>query len=407
MSVDPVDECTFWYTQEYYSATSAADWATRIGSFKIPTCSKGPTGTVQGTVTSGGGSPLQGATVHVGAFSATTNSSGFYQIAVAPGDYDVYAEAFGYTPSTPVPVNVVEDETDVVDIVLTSTSSATVDGYVTDLGHGFPVYSKITITRPPAVPVAVLYTSAWTGYYEVTLPIGYTYDFTVEAMVPYYKSEVRPISVISADQTQSFALAPASGNPGYGACKLTGGINEDFRATSRPRAGRCQHRWRPACGSRAPGQPHRWRRQLRHRRLRCVRLGPTMADPDLAGHRPDRQGQRRHPVQVRLLQRDLTGRHGYVEVSNDGGVTWTTVKTFNASDRGPRTVLMDVTAQLANPANARIRFRFVSGWGWWWQVDNVQTMVPPPPASAGIPVDPELRRLHRSGLAGHLVAGRL
>ena len=116
-----------------------------------------------------------------------------------------------------------------MDIVLTSTASATVDGYVTDIGHGFPVYSKITITRPPAVPVAVLYTSAWSGYYEVVLPIGYTYDFTVEAMVPNYKSEVRPISVISADQTQNFALAPASGNPGYGACKLTGGINEDFR----------------------------------------------------------------------------------------------------------------------------------------------------------------------------------
>ena len=111
MTVDPVDECTFWFTQEYYSATSAANWATRIGSFKIPTCSKGPTGTVQGTVTSGGGSALQGATVHVGAYTTTTNSLGFYQIAVPPGDYDVYAEMFGYTPSTPVSVNVVEDET--------------------------------------------------------------------------------------------------------------------------------------------------------------------------------------------------------------------------------------------------------------------------------------------------------
>ena len=38
-----------------------------------------------------------------------------------------------------------------------------------------------------------------------------------------------------------------------------------------------------------------------------------------------------------------------------------------------------MTAQLANAANARIRFFFQSAWGYWFQVDDVQTMVPPPP----------------------------
>ncbi len=36
--VDPVDDCTFWYTQEYYAATSEAGWQTRIGSFSFPNC---------------------------------------------------------------------------------------------------------------------------------------------------------------------------------------------------------------------------------------------------------------------------------------------------------------------------------------------------------------------------------
>jgi subtilase family serine protease len=36
--VDPVDDCTFWYTQEYYAATSEAGWRTRIGSFSLPGC---------------------------------------------------------------------------------------------------------------------------------------------------------------------------------------------------------------------------------------------------------------------------------------------------------------------------------------------------------------------------------
>jgi uncharacterized repeat protein (TIGR01451 family) len=37
MSVDPVDDCTFWYVGEYY-ATSGSNWQTRIGSFRFPGC---------------------------------------------------------------------------------------------------------------------------------------------------------------------------------------------------------------------------------------------------------------------------------------------------------------------------------------------------------------------------------
>ena len=37
MSVDPVDDCTFWYTTEYM-ATTGTNWQTRIGSFKLPNC---------------------------------------------------------------------------------------------------------------------------------------------------------------------------------------------------------------------------------------------------------------------------------------------------------------------------------------------------------------------------------
>jgi hypothetical protein len=35
MTVDPVDDQTFWYTQEYYDSTSSFNWRTRIGSFKL------------------------------------------------------------------------------------------------------------------------------------------------------------------------------------------------------------------------------------------------------------------------------------------------------------------------------------------------------------------------------------
>ncbi len=38
LTVDPVDDCTFWYTQEYYSTNSSFNWRTRILNFKFDTC---------------------------------------------------------------------------------------------------------------------------------------------------------------------------------------------------------------------------------------------------------------------------------------------------------------------------------------------------------------------------------
>jgi len=42
LNVDPVDDCTFWYVNEYYTlagqVSSTAGWQTRIGSFKLPGC---------------------------------------------------------------------------------------------------------------------------------------------------------------------------------------------------------------------------------------------------------------------------------------------------------------------------------------------------------------------------------
>ena len=46
MNVDPADDCTFWYVNEYYTLagqnSSTAGWQTRIGSFKLPGCGPKP-----------------------------------------------------------------------------------------------------------------------------------------------------------------------------------------------------------------------------------------------------------------------------------------------------------------------------------------------------------------------------
>jgi hypothetical protein len=40
MTVDPVDDCTFWYVDEYLASdqTTSPDWNTRIANFKASTC---------------------------------------------------------------------------------------------------------------------------------------------------------------------------------------------------------------------------------------------------------------------------------------------------------------------------------------------------------------------------------
>lgn len=42
MSIDPSDDCTFWYANEYYTLagqqSSTAGWQTRIASFRLPSC---------------------------------------------------------------------------------------------------------------------------------------------------------------------------------------------------------------------------------------------------------------------------------------------------------------------------------------------------------------------------------
>ena len=39
MSVDPIDDCTFWYTQQYIATTGSFTWRTRIANFKFDNCS--------------------------------------------------------------------------------------------------------------------------------------------------------------------------------------------------------------------------------------------------------------------------------------------------------------------------------------------------------------------------------
>ncbi|HEV7810137.1 MAG TPA: putative Ig domain-containing protein, partial [Candidatus Limnocylindrales bacterium] len=38
MTIDPTDDCTFWYAGQYLKADGTFNWSTRIGSFRFPGC---------------------------------------------------------------------------------------------------------------------------------------------------------------------------------------------------------------------------------------------------------------------------------------------------------------------------------------------------------------------------------
>ncbi len=46
MTIDPADDCTFWYTQEYSKITGTFSWSTRIANFKFAGCGGGGGGPV-------------------------------------------------------------------------------------------------------------------------------------------------------------------------------------------------------------------------------------------------------------------------------------------------------------------------------------------------------------------------
>ncbi|HTP08944.1 MAG TPA: Ig-like domain-containing protein [Anaerolineae bacterium] len=73
MTVDPVDDCTFWYTNMYFPV-QGTNWVTRIGSFKFPLC--GTTQTLTPTVTSLTSFPNPSAVGQSVMFTATVSATG-------------------------------------------------------------------------------------------------------------------------------------------------------------------------------------------------------------------------------------------------------------------------------------------------------------------------------------------
>ncbi|MCK6682857.1 MAG: S-layer homology domain-containing protein [Thermoanaerobaculia bacterium] len=240
MHVDPIDDCTFWYTQQYVATTASFSWNTRVGAFKFPTCvsAAAVNGAIQGTVTASG-MPVQGALVKVGAFTTSTDAAGFYSLPSIPaGTYAASAAKYGYNTATASPV-VTAGATTTQNFALTAATTVRLEGYVTDgTAHVYGLYARLSVTAGGLFPgLLTTYTDPLTGYYKIDLvPAvpGYPYTLVYESVYPGYNSRTFTPVALAANTVLNVPLTAQTGmcqTPGYQKSLVTPVFSENWDTT--------------------------------------------------------------------------------------------------------------------------------------------------------------------------------
>jgi hypothetical protein len=372
LQLDPTDGCTFWFTTEYLTQTSVADWHTRIGSFKFPNCTAGPHGDLTGTVTDAtNNQPIEGALVSTSSGSTTTDAQGQYQLTLPTGTYDVTFSAFGYSSETVNGVVITDGGTTTQNAALDPAPSVTLSGTVTDgSGHGWPLYARIEVAGTPIGPV---YTDPVTGQYSVEVPANATYSVKYTATLPGYQVVTDSVVVGGTDTTHDVAI-PIQANctaPGY---ELTAQLIEDFNQGMPPG-------WTITD---AIGAGQTWSFQDLGNRGNLTGGDGAFAIMDSDRFGPGMTQDTSLVTPTVNLSTVATPSVGFnedylrwpqdtnidVDVSIDGGTTWQNAfHEILVSRRGPRFTTVPIP-MAANQANVKVRWRYRSTFGFWWEVDN-------------------------------------
>ncbi|MGC4789578.1 S8 family serine peptidase [Micromonospora sp. DT178] len=338
----------------------------------------GDTGTLAGKVTDAAtGAPIAGATVTLtGAADRelTTGSDGTYSSLLPVGDYQVAVAAFGYQAKT-TPAAVARNATTTVDVALTAVPSVTVSGTVTDgSGHGWPLYAKVTVEGQSGVSD---YTTPVNGRYSLKLPAGTTYNLKVEPQYPGYQTVTKQVVVGTGNATANVAV-PVRTNacttaPGYRFG--SDGEYETFDGSTVP-AG-----W-SVVDHAASGQVWKFTDDGARGNLTGGTGNFAIVDSDEYGSGGKQDTSLVSPVvdltgvtaPVIRFNQDynwLGSDRADVDLSLDGGTTWTNVLRQAADVRGPKVTEVAIP-QAAGQAQARVRFRYYdASYEWWWGVDNV------------------------------------
>ncbi|WP_346539938.1 choice-of-anchor J domain-containing protein [Micromonospora sp. DPT] len=221
------------------------------------------------------------------------------------------------------------------------------------------------------------YTTPANGRYSFKLPTGATYSVKVEAKYPGYQTVTKEVVVGSGDVTNDVAV-PVNTNacttaPGYR--YGSDGVYQTFDGTTVP-AG-----W-SVVDHLGTGQIWEFTDTGARGNLTGGTGNFAVIDSDNYGSSGRQDTSLVSPVvdltgvaaPVVRFNQDynwLGSDRADVDLSLDGGTTWTNVLRQAADVRGPRVTEVPIP-QAAGQAQARVRFHYYDAqWEWWWQVDNV------------------------------------
>ncbi|MHA3704127.1 carboxypeptidase regulatory-like domain-containing protein [Jatrophihabitans sp. YIM 134969] len=345
----------------------------------------GPHGTLAGevTTTAAGHAPIAGAAVTAtrvdGTADATdratavTDADGHYDLTLSAGSWTVSASAYGSYDGTSATVTVTAGATTPADVTLKPRAVRTVSGRVTDAsGHGWALPATVTVDDVPGGPVTA---APATGRYTLALPAGRSYTLHVTAGLPGYLPVTRTVKVGAADVALDVPLtvdAAGVAAPGYET--RFDGRNQGFGAGAVPTG------WTVADTGDTPG----WR--FDDPRTRGNETGGSggfaIVDSDAAGSGHHQDSLLTGPVtdlhaadhptlQFSTYVNPYDGQDTTVELSVDGGSTWSTV--WNPAGTSS-TVSGVVSVPLPTAVHQRavqVRFHYTGTWATWWEVDDV------------------------------------
>ena len=345
-----------------------------VAAFRSP----GPHGHVAGTVTdSASGQPIAQASVSVtgtdGDATAITDASGRYDVTEAVGDHQVSVTAFGHVAQSRQ-VTVTDGRSSAGDFALTPQPLVTLSGRVSDAsGHGWPLYAKVTA---PGTPLPAVYTDPSTGRYSMRVPAHSAFSLHVQVEhIAGYDTADGAVSVDAADVARNLGVPVDQETctaPGY-EHRYAGLPAEPFESTSVPAGWSVDNEtanggWEFDKGTVIPrtnqtigsGNFALVDTQLQEHKTTTLTTPPV----DLTGVSDPVVGFRNYYVGAVPVQ------SGYVEVSIDGGATWSTLW----EQHGPQVIsgpLALPIPQAAGKSGVLVRFRYDSQYGRYWELDDV------------------------------------
>jgi N-acetylneuraminic acid mutarotase len=339
----------------------------------------GDSGTVSGKVTDAAGAPVKDAFVvatktNGDRFTATTAADGGYDVHAPVGTYDLSVTKFGYGEQKATGVTVTKDATVTKDFTVTALPSKTISGHVTDgSGHGWPMHAKITVDGYPG---GAIYSDSFTGLYSVSLPTGSTYRLHVSSdELSGYVGQDFSVALNQSDVRNDVALKVDTV-----ACDAAGyafkeeGLTQAFTGwqAATPKDG-----W-TITDAKGNGQTWRFDNPGGWQAPPGGDASFAVADSNAYGEGGKQDTSLVSPV-IDLTGRDdaeigfdnayigFPDQSGMVDLSVDGGGTWTTVRNMEGADEH-----VDIPVpQAAGHDKVRVRFRFIGDWSRRWELDDV------------------------------------